>query len=66
MSVPREHCDMCGEEMDSIFSASDGMRLQGWVCYQCKNWREAIYRERQYEWSPEWDQPARQANSVGN
>ena len=64
--VPREHCDMCGEEMDSIFSASDGMKLKGWCCYGCRNWREAILRERRYEWSPEWDEPAPKTHSVGH
>lgn len=64
--VPREHCDMCGKEMKPVFNGGEGMKLKGWVCYEGHmNWKEAIYRERQYEWSPEWDQPAPKTNSVG-
>jgi hypothetical protein len=64
--IPREHCDMCGDEMKPVFNGGEGMRLKGWVCIECMNWVEAIYRERRYEWSEEWDKPASQTNSVGH
>ncbi len=66
MSVPREHCDMCGLEMKPIFNGSEGMRLKGWACFECNmNWKGAIYRERQYQWTPEWEKSSK-ANSVSD
>lgn len=64
--IPREKCGMCGEEMRPVFNGGEGMRLKGWFCFECKVWRRVIFRERQYEWSPEWDKPAAKTNSVGN
>ena len=66
MDVAVEYCDMCNDQMKPVFNGGEGMRLKGWVCIECMNWREVIGRERRYEWSPEWDQPAAKTNSVGH
>ena len=66
MDVAVEYCDMCNDQMKPVFNGGEGMLLKGWVCIECMNWREVIGRERRYEWSPEWDQPATKTNSVGH
>ena len=40
--IPREHCDMCNDQMKPVFNGGEGMRLKGWVCIECMNWREVI------------------------
>ena len=64
--IPQERCGICADVMKPVFNGGEGMRLKGWVCIECMNFRKVIGRERRYEWSPEWDQPAPKTNSVGN